>query len=230
MIVFLMFSLVAGEYFVCDSMGHACEVGTTCCARKNGGYGCCPMGSAVCCADSEGHCCPLGYPICDVLHKRCSNHLQLSAPLEAKKDALNIADVGSFLYGLASGLGIKVSQYTTCTEQLSISISLLVQVTKYLSGGTTLDNLIVLNTLGNFLGHMSQAGYSCMEAARQSENGVEEFFKAGMDRDEMMWVVGRNVMVYGNYIEREVESIGNSDWEGKGYAFGKIATYLFQLR
>ncbi|KAL6094400.1 grn [Pungitius sinensis] len=43
----------------CDNKS-SCASGTTCCKLKTGGWGCCPLVKAVCCADRE-HCCPQGY-------------------------------------------------------------------------------------------------------------------------------------------------------------------------
>ncbi|KAK3790503.1 hypothetical protein RRG08_060553 [Elysia crispata] len=37
-----------------------CQDGQTCCEILGGGYGCCPLPNAVCCADKT-HCCPNGY-------------------------------------------------------------------------------------------------------------------------------------------------------------------------
>ena len=72
----LLLILVSADYYTCDSLGNACKVGTTCCKKSGGKYGCCPIKNAICCSDDEGHCCPLGFPICDVYHKQCKNHLQ----------------------------------------------------------------------------------------------------------------------------------------------------------
>ncbi|KAK3790504.1 hypothetical protein RRG08_060554 [Elysia crispata] len=48
----------------------ACPNQYTCCKILSGGYGCCPLPRAVCCADHV-HCCPNGYR-CDITAGTCS--------------------------------------------------------------------------------------------------------------------------------------------------------------
>jgi len=43
----------------CPDKEFQCPDGDTCCQLKDGGFGCCPMASAVCCKDGT-HCCPHG--------------------------------------------------------------------------------------------------------------------------------------------------------------------------
>ena len=45
---------------VCPGGKDLCPDGNTCCTNAVGGYGCCPLPSAVCCSD-HAHCCPSGY-------------------------------------------------------------------------------------------------------------------------------------------------------------------------
>nr|XP_060637191.1 progranulin isoform X2 [Anolis sagrei ordinatus] len=52
----------------CDDAS-SCADGQTCCHTATGGWSCCPLPEAVCCADSL-HCCPSGY-LCDVEHGSC---------------------------------------------------------------------------------------------------------------------------------------------------------------
>jgi len=49
--------------------GTSCPNGNTCCAKVDGGYGCCPLSDAVCCEDKI-HCCPQGSQ-CDVSGGEC---------------------------------------------------------------------------------------------------------------------------------------------------------------
>ncbi|XP_055983198.1 progranulin [Sorex fumeus] len=47
----------------CDNFT-SCPEATTCCRLPWGGWGCCPVPEAVCCADGQ-HCCPKGYQCTD---------------------------------------------------------------------------------------------------------------------------------------------------------------------
>lgn len=80
----------ADDYYLCDPIGNACKPGDTCCYRSNHNerhsWGCCPIENAVCCNDDEGHCCPIGYPICDVEHKTCKDHMGFEAPPFLRKE------------------------------------------------------------------------------------------------------------------------------------------------
>mmetsp|Transcript_22726 Transcript_22726/g.3739 ORF Transcript_22726/g.3739 Transcript_22726/m.3739 type:complete len:113 (-) Transcript_22726:30-368(-) len=86
----LLFVLaIATKYQYCSetNLGNACKLKETCCARHSidvkSAYGCCPFENGVCCGDDQGHCCPIGYPVCDVEHKKCRNHMgYLSIPME----------------------------------------------------------------------------------------------------------------------------------------------------
>ncbi|XP_071945822.1 uncharacterized protein [Antedon mediterranea] len=44
----------------CPDGKSTCPSGSSCCALKDGYYGCCPFDGAVCCDDKK-HCCPSGY-------------------------------------------------------------------------------------------------------------------------------------------------------------------------
>ena len=44
---------------ICPDQKSGCADGTTCCQLGSGGYGCCPMANATCCADKK-HCCSGG--------------------------------------------------------------------------------------------------------------------------------------------------------------------------
>ncbi|XP_076008133.1 granulin b [Genypterus blacodes] len=51
----------------------SCASGATCCKLETGGWGCCPLVKAVCCADLE-HCCPQGYT-CNMQTETCEKKL-----------------------------------------------------------------------------------------------------------------------------------------------------------
>jgi hypothetical protein len=53
----------------CPGGTQSCPDTYTCCAMISGGYGCCPMDGAVCCADKI-HCCPKG-TTCDTAGGTC---------------------------------------------------------------------------------------------------------------------------------------------------------------
>ena len=181
----------------------------------------------MCCADSEGHCCPLGYPVCDIVHKQCKNHLQEPHTLLSKTKSLNIKDTGDFIYGLAAGMGIRVDQYVSCTQQVTIVISLLIQVQKYLEGTTSLDHLIVMQDLGEALQHLSVATYNCNGAFTTSVNFLEVFIETVSSDSERIWTVVGNLMNSGNYMFREFSQIKEADWEEKGFHIGRIISLLF---
>jgi len=225
----LLITLVAGKYYLCDDKGHACKEGTTCCKRKGNDYGCCPLESAVCCADSDGHCCPLGYPICDIVHKKCTNHLSFSQPISLKSDALSVKDASDFFIGLATGTGIRLDQYSSCIGEFSIGFSLLQQALNYMQGDTALDNFIVLKKIGESLQHFSLGGFNCNGAVQGSVNVIKEFFDGSQDKSEMYWQIIQNIMVDGNLMLREADGILTSDWKEKGYKTGKLLTYIFRF-
>lgn len=64
----------------------SCPAGSTCCQRRSGGWGCCPLTAAVCCADHE-HCCPNGYT-CNLKAGTCEKQ-SLSIPWEVKQSPLS---------------------------------------------------------------------------------------------------------------------------------------------
>ncbi|XP_055901658.1 uncharacterized protein ZC84.1 isoform X4 [Biomphalaria glabrata] len=57
--------------------GSQCPDGSTCCQLASGGYGCCPLVQATCCADHV-HCCPNGYK-CDLSAGTCVKGLDVVA-------------------------------------------------------------------------------------------------------------------------------------------------------
>ena len=117
----------------------------------------------------------------------------------------------------------------TCSQQLSIAITLLIQVEKYMQGSTTLDNLIVMQDLGNALQHLSLASFNCIGAFKTSANFLEDFIQETDDKSGVYWQVFYNIMDYGNYIYREYSQMKGSDSEEQGYHLGKIITYLFRI-
>lgn len=89
MLQLLIILALGTEYQYCTgtTLGNACKLTETCCARNSidikQAFGCCPYENAVCCGDEDGHCCPIGYPVCDIEHKKCRNHIgYLSIPME----------------------------------------------------------------------------------------------------------------------------------------------------
>lgn len=226
----LLTSLSQSKYYTCDSDGHACKVGTTCCKRKGNDYGCCPISHGICCGDDDGHCCPQGYPICDVAHKRCTNHLQLSQPIHVKSESLNLKNTTEFLVGLASGLGVRLDQYASCTQELSVTLSLFQQVFKYLQGSTVLDRYILIERVGETLKHVSTAAFNCDGAFETSVNFVQEFFDGVQNKYDLAWMVLANLMNQGNFVARELDGILLASWREKGAKVGRMMNYVFRLR
>uniref|UniRef100_A0A8C7ZWR7 Granulin b n=1 Tax=Oryzias sinensis TaxID=183150 RepID=A0A8C7ZWR7_9TELE len=62
----------------CDNKS-SCASGTTCCPLQTGGWGCCPLVKAVCCADHE-HCCPQSYT-CNMQTGTCEKKAGQGLPL-----------------------------------------------------------------------------------------------------------------------------------------------------
>jgi len=58
-VAFMAGIAVAHALVTCPDKEFQCPDGDTCCQLKDGGFGCCPMPSAVCCKDGT-HCCPHG--------------------------------------------------------------------------------------------------------------------------------------------------------------------------
>jgi hypothetical protein len=222
--------LTISKYFTCDADGHACKEGTTCCKRKNNDYGCCPLEHAVCCADSDGHCCPLGFPICDVAHKKCMNHLQSFQTISLKTESLNVKNSTLFFLGLASGLGVRLDQYASCTNEISIVFALFQQVFKYFQGDTRLDRIILVEKIGEALIHFSDASFTCEGAFRTSVNFVQEFLEGIENKFDVFWTVAANFASSGNYVMREVNGFFDADWQDRGERVGRIASYLLRLR
>lgn len=88
--------------------GSTCASGSTCCPDGEGGYGCCPISGAVCCADNV-HCCPAGYT-CDNGCVASVAFLNLIPPTSAK--SVSGAAGGS---GSAEALGnVDCADGSTC--------------------------------------------------------------------------------------------------------------------
>nr|AJD81432.1 granulin epithelin precursor variant 1 [Pinctada fucata] len=73
---------------VCPDGQSECKSGQTCCKLTSGGYGCCPIPSAVCCEDGE-HCCPSGYT-CDNAQHKCNKNEGTSVMMRRLRTAKNI--------------------------------------------------------------------------------------------------------------------------------------------
>ncbi|GCB69524.1 hypothetical protein scyTo_0008402 [Scyliorhinus torazame] len=69
----------------CDDT-KSCPTGSTCCRRRSGAWGCCPLTEAVCCKDHE-HCCPNGYT-CNLSIGTCEKQ-SLSVPWEVKLSSIS---------------------------------------------------------------------------------------------------------------------------------------------
>ncbi|XP_069490386.1 progranulin isoform X2 [Ambystoma mexicanum] len=80
-----------------------CNVGDTCCKTASGGWACCPLPQAVCCADKV-HCCPSGYT-CNVEEGTCLQGLQ-EIPWLAKSPAQFLMETGS--------QSVKCDEETSC--------------------------------------------------------------------------------------------------------------------
>lgn len=217
------------EYFTCDSLGHACLVGQSCCARSGGEYGCCPFENSVCCADSEGHCCPSGFPICDIAHKKCTNHLQYSHDLGLKSKTLNVLNATEFIVGLASGLGLRLDEYILCAQQSSITVSLTTEFFKYTQGTTEFDKLMALEILGEIFQHISLIGSECGAAYKSTIKYINNLGPKNANENSLLWVLFGNFMKKGNYVYRDLSMIHGSDWRGTGYHIGKIISNMISL-
>lgn len=86
---------LATEYVQCGDSEYGCKKGTTCCTSgsESEDWVCCPYEDAICCNDKGGHCCPVGYPICDVKHKKCKDHLLNEAPSHTRLAAVQLLKI-----------------------------------------------------------------------------------------------------------------------------------------
>ncbi|CAJ1076382.1 LOW QUALITY PROTEIN: progranulin-like [Xyrichtys novacula] len=75
-----LLSSCPGNDVACNSTA-ACPDGNTCCKTKEGGWACCPLPEAVCCADFI-HCCPKGKK-CNLAAETCEDE-SCSEPLVKK--------------------------------------------------------------------------------------------------------------------------------------------------
>ncbi|CAF1075057.1 unnamed protein product, partial [Didymodactylos carnosus] len=78
----------------CPDEKSFCPDDTTCCILKEGGYGCCPFGSATCCADKI-HCCSHDYS-CDKSGSRCIRHVDSSLSVNNRTLDMVIAAMKKF--------------------------------------------------------------------------------------------------------------------------------------
>ncbi|XP_049323811.1 granulin a isoform X5 [Astyanax mexicanus] len=78
------------EPVMCPDGVSECPVQTTCCPTTDGGWGCCPMPRAVCCADKV-HCCPEN-SVCHVNSSKCVSSTNKELPMWAKFPARLRAD------------------------------------------------------------------------------------------------------------------------------------------
>ncbi|CAG9319792.1 unnamed protein product [Blepharisma stoltei] len=224
----------AQKYYLCDDYGHACKIGTTCCARSDGGYGCCPLSQAVCCADSDGHCCPLGYPVCDIKHKKCTNHLLLGQTKEIliKEPALKSSGVemAEFVLGFFEGLGSQIGGelVTECFNDVSSALTLITESLDSFGGVTTFDFDLAIQQLSQALTHLSHANYECSTALGPGLAKLEKFFSQISNYESLEKLVLVNALSKSNYIWREWAKIADASSENKGFYFGRGISILFE--
>lgn len=215
----LLLGVVAGkQLFYCPDNYSACEVGGTCCARKSGDYGCCPIANAVCCGDSEGHCCPVGYPICDTVHKRCKNHLDAAVPFAGHEESLAGVEMTltetsatsswtQFVIGFADGAGLSTSvrEAGSCGYWGYEGLLDLYEAYQYYSAHSSDFNLYyALQVLGQGLSNLSQAFYSCsMVLNLPIEDLQRSYYELARQPQNLISRVTLNVWKAGNLIERE---------------------------
>ena len=86
---------LATEFVQCGDSQYGCKKGTTCCTSGNDHdeWLCCPFEDGVCCNDVGGHCCPIGYPVCDIKHKTCKDHLQSQIPAPMRLNAVEVLKI-----------------------------------------------------------------------------------------------------------------------------------------
>lgn len=229
----VFFAIVsADKYFLCDEKGHACKVGTTCCPRSDGGYGCCPFDSAVCCPDSDGHCCPVGYPICDIKHKKCTNHLSATHQLLNKQVALksNGLELTEFLLGFAEGLGSEIGGelVNECSNDAIEGYSEIMDGLKYLGGETSLDQAMAYKKIGVGMKYLSQAFYECSTAYERGIAKAQNLIEKVSDSNALINTVIKNIWTKSNYIMRELNGISRNGWELRGYYTGKALNILLE--
>uniref|UniRef100_A0A3B1JDH6 Granulin a n=1 Tax=Astyanax mexicanus TaxID=7994 RepID=A0A3B1JDH6_ASTMX len=92
-----------------------CPVQTTCCPTTDGGWGCCPMPRAVCCADKV-HCCPEN-SVCHVNSSKCVSSTNKELPMWAKFPARLRADWENHrVYNVPCDDTVACADGTTCCK------------------------------------------------------------------------------------------------------------------
>ncbi|XP_034567390.1 granulin a, partial [Notolabrus celidotus] len=102
--------ITAGNDVPCNSTA-ACPDGTTCCKTAEGGWACCPLPEAVCCADFI-HCCPKGKK-CNLAAETCDDET-CSVPLVKKVPT--IPWQGSLVGDVVCDATHKCPDETTCCK------------------------------------------------------------------------------------------------------------------
>ena len=235
----LLVCLVAGkDLFYCPDNYSACEMSNTCCARASGDYACCPMQNAICCGDSDGHCCPAGYPICDIPHKRCLNHLGAAAPTEHAPIVQSLETVQSYpqiLVGFADGAGIStnVRQAGACAYYSYYAATKLMEALRYLGATSSEFNLFyAIEMLGDGIQEISEAVYSCTMAATLNLDTLKRMYMELLADPETLLIRAMgNVWMRGNLIQREWQAfLSNTDDYKRGVHFGRATHELFRER
>ncbi|XP_054851333.1 progranulin [Eublepharis macularius] len=104
----LLVDLQKAHYVQCDAK-HKCPDGHTCCRKRSGDWGCCPLEEAVCCSDHI-HCCPKGYT-CDLAEGACHKGIK-SIPWLAKSSA-SIVHIAA----TSAGSVVPCDPQTSCPDQ-----------------------------------------------------------------------------------------------------------------
>ncbi|OMJ90966.1 hypothetical protein SteCoe_6531 [Stentor coeruleus] len=219
--------LVNAEYYTCSSAGNACKVGTTCCKRSDGKYGCCPLENGICCKDGEGHCCPYGFPVCDIPHKRCTDHLSKYLGSPIKIEPLDIEDSFNFIHGLGSGIGITFDQHISCIENLSILTTLVLKTFDFINEDIGYDEGIY-EILEDGIKHFNQCKLDCMGIFVEGLRFLLKVFEA-KDLKSVLWEVYEKFISGGIDFVYEYEEILREKWHGRGYRLGKVLEEMFRF-
>lgn len=223
-------TLVSAEYYTCSSAGNACKVGTTCCKRSDGKYGCCPLENGICCKDGEGHCCPYGFPVCDIPHKRCTDHLSQYLGSPIKIEPLDIQESYNFIHGLGSGFGIALDQHTLCAENLSILITLALKTLNYIdTDGRYNENIYEMLEEG--LKHLNRCRLDCMGIFEDGLIIFMDLFEDNEDITNVLWEVYERI---GSIVRKfdvlmEYKKILQGSWHEIGFKIGDIVKELFRF-
>lgn len=235
----LLVSLAAAkDLFYCPDNYSACEVSNTCCARSSGDYACCPMQNAICCGDKDGHCCPAGYPVCDIPHKRCLNHLGQAAPEDSAAPVQTLQAVQSYpqlFVGFADGAGLStaVRQAGACGYWGYDALSKLYEALRYFSANSSDFNLYyALEMLGEGLRSISEAFYNCsVVSGLPLDEYVRMYEELAANPEILLTRALSNLWMRGNLIQREWKAfLATEDSYESGVHLGRAAHDFFRER